>query len=294
MTSYDHFIRLLVLIGFLIGGLLLTTLFSGLLMLASGMGLADIMEMAQSGIGALSPGLTRGLLATQHLLIFILPGLLFGLVFYQGKFLNGLNLDVHPGWQLSILGIFFLMAAYPLVNLSFLANESIPLPAWADKFESQAEDTLKAILTMNTSVIFIFNLIIIAILPGIGEELIFRGILQKHIGLLFKSPVAAIWIAAFIFSAIHLQFEGFLPRMALGAVLGYLYYWTGNLWVPIIAHAFNNGIQVALIYVTGMDISNFDEESSDQLEWWMIPLSITIMYLIYRSILKNRKVLEQT
>ena len=92
--------------------------------------------------------------------------------------------------------------------------------AWADKFESQAEDTLKAILTMNTPVIFIFNLIIIAILPGIGEELIFRGILQKQIGLLFKSPVAAIWIAAFIFSAIHLQFEGFLPRMALGAVLG--------------------------------------------------------------------------
>ena len=60
MTSYDHFIRLLVLIGFLIGGLLLTTLFSGLLMLASGMSLADIMEMAQSGMGALSPGLTRG------------------------------------------------------------------------------------------------------------------------------------------------------------------------------------------------------------------------------------------
>ena len=123
MTSYDHFIRLLVLIGFLIGGLLLTTLFSGLLMLASGMSLADIMEMAQSGMGALSPGLTRGLLATQHLLVFILPGLIF---------------DIPPGWQLSILGIFFLMAAYPLVNLSFLVNESIPLPAWADKFESQA------------------------------------------------------------------------------------------------------------------------------------------------------------
>jgi len=294
MTSYDHFIRLVVLIGFVIGGLLLTALFSGLLMLANGMSLAEMMEMGQSGIADLSPGLTRGLLATQHLLVFILPGLIFGLVFYQGKFLTGLDLYGRPGWQLSILGIFFLLAAYPLVNLSFLVNESIPLPAWADKFESQAEDTLKAILTMDTPVIFIFNLIIIAILPGIGEELIFRGILQKHIGLLFKSPVAAIWIAAFIFSAIHLQFEGFLPRMALGAVLGYLYYWTGNLWVPIIAHAFNNGVQVILIYVTGMDISNFDQESSDQLQWWMIPLSITIMYLIYTSILKNRKVLEQT
>lgn len=294
MTSYDHFIRLLVLIGFLLGGLLLTTFFSGLLMLASGMGIAEITDMAQSGLAELSPGLTRGLLATQHLMVFILPGLMFGLVFYQGKFLNGLDLALHPGWHLSILGIFFLLAAYPLVNLSFLVNESIPLPAWANTFESQAEDTLKAILTMDTPLIFIFNLIIIAILPGIGEELIFRGILQKHIGLLFKSPVAAIWIAAFIFSAIHLQFEGFLPRMVLGAVLGYLYYWTRNLWVPIIAHAFNNGVQVVLIYVTGMDITNFDEESSNQLQWWMIPLSITIMYLIYTSLLKNRKVLEHS
>lgn len=294
MTSYDHFIRLVVLIGFLIGGLLLTTLFSGLLMLANGMSLAEMMEMGQRGIADFSPGLTRGLLAIQHVMTFILPGLLFGLVFYQRRFLSGLDLAEHPGWLLSILGIFFLMAAYPLVNLSFLINESIPLPAWASMFESQAEDTLKAILTMDTPVIFLFNLIIIAILPGIGEELIFRGILQKQVGLIFRSPVAAIWIAAFIFSAIHLQFEGFLPRMVLGAVLGYLYYWTKNLWVPIIAHAFNNGVQVVLIYVTGMDISNFDEESSDQLQWWMIPLSITIMYLIYTSILKNRKVLEQT
>jgi len=81
--------------------------------------------------------------------------------------------------------------------------------------------------------------------------------------------------------------------MVLGAVLGYLYYWTGNLWVPMIAHAFNNGIQVALIYFTEMDISTFDEKNSDQLQWWMLPLSIGVMYLIYVSILKNRMASEQ-
>ncbi len=288
MTSYDHFIRLIVLIGFVLAGLILTTLVSALIMLLGGMTLTEMMEMGQSGVMDFSPGITRSLLATQHLLTFILPALAFGLIFYRAKFLKGLDLGQNPGLGLTALGIIFLLAAYPLVNLSFLVNEAIPLPDWATSYEDQAEDTLKAILTMNSPLIFIINLIIIAILPGIGEELIFRGIFQKHVGLFLKSPIAAIWISAFIFSAIHLQFEGFLPRMALGAVLGYLYYWSGNLWVPIIAHAFNNGIQVALIYFTGIDVSTFDDKSSDQLQWWMIPLSMIVMYLIYTSILKSR------
>lgn len=138
-----------------------------------------------------------------------------------------------------------------------------------------------------------FNLVIIAILPGIGEELIFRGIIQKQIGLMLRNPIVAIWISAIIFSAIHLQFEGFLPRMVLGIVLGYLYHWTGNLWVPMLAHAFNNGIQIVLIYATGMDVTTFDEKSSDQLQWWMLPISIAVMYFISTAIHKNRNLREQ-
>lgn len=293
MTRYDHFIRLLVMTGLVIGGLLATALVSVLIMLAGGMSVADLFEMGQKGALDLSSGLTRSLLFAQHLLTFILPGLAFGLIFYGSKFLSGIDLAEKPGWLLSILGILFLLAAYPLVNLGFLVNESIPLPSWALNFEDQAEDTLRNILDMKTPYLLIANLIIIAVLPGIGEELIFRGILQKHIGHILKNPVLAIWIAGFIFSAIHLQFEGFLPRMALGVVLGYLYYWTQNLWVPIIAHAFNNGIQVMVIYYTGLDANTLDEQSSDQLQWWMIPLSVVVMYFMYSTILKSRKEIEQ-
>ena len=293
MTSYDHFLRLLVMIGLIIGGLIITALVSAALMLLGGLSLSEIMEMSQKGTMDFSPNLIRGLLTVQHLLTFIIPGLAFGLIFYQSKFLSGLDLGTNPGLPLTVLGIFFLLAAYPVVNLSFLVNEAIPLPAWASAFESQAEDTLKAILQMDTPWIFLFNLVIIAILPGIGEELIFRGILQKQIGGMLKNPIVAIWISAIIFSAIHLQFEGFLPRMVLGVVLGYLYHWTGNLWVPMLAHAFNNGIQIVLIYATGMDITSIDEKSSDQLQWWMLPISIAVMYFISTAIHKNRKVSEQ-
>jgi len=279
-------------IGLALFGILVTALVSAVVLLLSGMSVEDIRKLNDTGMEGLSAGLIRSLLVIQHLFVFIIPCIVFGLIFFRSKILKGFDLDLSPGWVLSFLGIIFLLASYPLVNLSFMLNEAIHLPAWARAFENQAEDTLKTILVMNSPLIFLVNLILIAILPGIGEELIFRGILQKQIGGILKNPIAAIWISAFIFSAIHLQFEGFFPRMVLGATLGYLYYWSGNLWVPIIAHAFNNGIQVVLIYFTGMDLSEFDEQGSDQLQWWMIPLSVGAMYFIYRSILKNIKVVE--
>ncbi len=292
MRGYDYFIRLIVLIGLALFGMLVTALVSAGLLMLSGMSMTDILRLSEMGMEGLSAGMIRALLATQHLFVFILPALSFGFIFFQSRIIQGFDLTKNPGWGLSFLGIIFLLAAYPLVNLSFMLNEAIPLPAWAGDFENQAEKTLKTVLEMKSPLIFIFNLVLIAILPGIGEELIFRGIVQKHIVGVLKYPIAAVWISAFIFSAIHLQFEGFLPRLVLGAILGYLYYWTGNLWVPIIAHAFNNGIQVVLIYFTGMDLSEFDEQGSDQLQWWMLPLSVGAMYLIYRSIIKNPKVVE--
>jgi membrane protease YdiL (CAAX protease family) len=291
MTRYGHFIRLLALLSLVFAGLVLTTLVSILLLLAGGATVPDIMDMSRLGTSAFTPGMTRVLLAAQHLLVFILPGVVFAILFYRPAYWKGLGLGITPQVNHLLLGILFLVAAYPLVNLSFLVNESFPLPSWAMDLEGQAEETLRAILQMDSIWIFLFNLVIISILPGIGEELIFRGIVQKELSAIVRSPVAGIWLAAFIFSAIHMQFEGFLPRMTLGVVLGYLYHWTGNLWVPIVAHAFNNGVQIALIYFTGMDISQVDEQSS-QLEWWMLPLSIGIMYFLTLRILKSNRVAD--
>ncbi|HJW27788.1 MAG TPA: type II CAAX endopeptidase family protein [Saprospiraceae bacterium] len=289
MTRYDHFIRLLVIISLIILGLFITAMGSAALLLLGGTSLDELMKMGQSGMSHLSPAATRILLLIQHLFTFIMPGLAFGLIFYKANVFKGLRLNLAPGWILAILGVFFLLAAYPLVNLSYIFNSTLPMPEWATNFENEAEETLKILLKMDNPWLFLSNLLIIAILPGIGEELIFRGVLQKELASIFKNPIVAIWAAAFIFSAIHLQFEGFFPRLVLGVVLGYLYYWTGNLWVCMIAHAFNNGIQIVLIYVTGMDVSKVDEQTSSQLQWWMIPISVGVMYMLYVRILKNRK-----
>jgi membrane protease YdiL (CAAX protease family) len=279
-----------VLVGLIVGGLLLTAGVSIVIKIIGGASVAEIMEQSQNGTLVFSAGETRALLIAQHVLGFILPGCLFALIYYKPNISRELLLNRSPG-ALALFGILFLIAAYPLVNLSFMVNEMLDLPSWATTLEEQAKETLDAIIQMPTPWIFLLNLIIIGVLPGIGEELIFRGIVQKELGGLLRSPIVAIWISAFIFSAIHFQLEGLFPRMVLGVVLGYLYYWTKNLWVPIIAHAANNGAQVILIYATGMDVSEVDEHTN-QLQVWMIPLSVIAMFFIAQTIYKQKQVVK--
>ena len=287
MTSYDHFLRLLVFMGFVLLGVMVTVALSGLFLISSGISYLDISRLSEEGINELPAGMIRVLLAMQHIGMFIIPAVTFGFITYKSAIWQQFDLDRFPTLKLAILGIAFLLIAYPLVNLSFLLNESIDLPSWAGDYEDQAKETLMKILDMDSALLLFVNLLLIAVLPGIGEELLFRGIVQKHIGGWIRNPVAAIWISAIIFSMIHMQFEGFFPRLVLGAILGYLYYWTKNLWVHIITHAFNNGIQVALIYAMGIDVNTFEQEGGEQLQWWMIPLSVGAMYVFYRLILKN-------
>ncbi|MEO6133077.1 MAG: CPBP family glutamic-type intramembrane protease, partial [Saprospiraceae bacterium] len=188
MRGYDYLIRLGVFIGLALSGIVVTAIVSGIILFAAGFSMPEIMKLSESGMLGVSAGVMRMLLAAQHLFVFILPGLAFGFIFFRSKILQGFNLSIHPGWMLPVLGIFFLLASYPLVNLSYLLNEATPIPSWAADFENQAEDTLKKVLEMNSPLIFIFNLLLIAILPGIGEELIFRGIIQKQLAGGLKNP----------------------------------------------------------------------------------------------------------
>jgi uncharacterized protein len=89
----------------------------------------------------------------------------------------------------------------------------------------------------------------LAVIPAIGEELIFRGVFQKIFYDLFKSGHLAIWVTAFAFSALHFQFFGFIPRFILGLVFGYLFYWSGTLWLPVISHFVNNAVPVIGAYI---------------------------------------------
>jgi len=138
---------------------------------------------------------------------------------------------------------------------------------WARETEDHAEELTKYMTQFSSLGEFVFAFLIIAILPAFGEELVFRGMLQPQLFRATKNIHVAIWTTAIIFSAFHLQFFGFVPRMLLGALFGYLYYWSGNLLMPMFAHFVNNGFSVLMLYLNQKGVVDIDMESTETAPW---------------------------
>ena len=139
--------------------------------------------------------------------------------------------------------------------------------------ENQLTELTTYLTTFDSTSQIIIAFIVIAILPAIGEELVFRGIIQKELFRGTKNIHVSIWIAAAIFSAIHMQFYGFVPRMLLGALFGYLYHWSGNLTLSMLAHFVNNGFTVIALYLHQQKLIDIDIESTESAPWQAVLFS---------------------
>ncbi len=162
-----------------------------------------------------------------------------------------------------LLGIGFIIAISPITewNMTFQFPESMKaFGDWAREQEDKLAEMTKFLTHFESFGAFLFGLLVIAVIPAIGEEFVFRGLIQNELWRGSRNIHVAIWVSAFLFSAIHLQFFGFLPRLLLGALFGYLYYWSGNLLVPIIGHFFNNGFSLTMIYLQSLGVSKIDME----------------------------------
>jgi len=157
-----------------------------------------------------------------------------------------------------LLVILIMLLAIPLINLIAYFNANIDFPASLDSLENylkvkeeSAQQLIEAFLNVNTVGGLLFNIFLIGVLPAIGEELAFRGILQRLFTNWSRNPHVGIIVAAFLFSAMHMQFYGFIPRFLLGMLFGYLYYWSGSIWMPILAHFVNNTTAVLAYFFMG-------------------------------------------
>lgn len=159
-----------------------------------------------------------------------------------------LHLDRKPGMYLSSRMIILMIVVLPVVYLSNWVNSVLPLPEHLLQLEDSQNAMVAAVLQMDGLGELLVAFFVAAIVPAVGEELFFRGLVQPQMQRLLGNAHLGIWLTAVLFSAIHLQFVGFLPRMLLGAVLGYLLWWSRSLWLPIIAHLLFNGIQVIAAY----------------------------------------------
>jgi membrane protease YdiL (CAAX protease family) len=150
--------------------------------------------------------------------------------------------------------------------------------AWARKNEDIAEGLTTFLTTFESPGQFIFGFIVIAVLAGFSEELVFRGMLQSELFRATRNIHVAIWTSAFLFSALHMQFFGFVPRLLLGALFGYLYAWSGNLVVPMLAHMVNNGISVIVVYLHQQGKVNLDIENAEPAPW---PAAILFAFFLF-------------
>ncbi len=157
------------------------------------------------------------------------------------------------------------------VNAVFIEwNLNVSFPEFMKGFENWARQTEEAAAKMTEYLTafdsfsqFMVAFFVVAVFAALGEELVFRGIMQNMIYKANGNIHIAIWLSAVLFSAIHFQFFGFVPRVLLGALFGYLYYWSGNLWIPIFAHFINNGFTLVMIYLYNLGQVNFDIENSE-------------------------------
>lgn len=219
--------------------------------------------------------------------VFIVPPILFGWIVYR-KPITSLSLKTFSTPINWLLVLALMVVAMPFMTGLVEFNEQLilpdflaPLENWMKQSEQSAEALTKVFLTFNGVGSFVYILLIVAIVPAVGEELLFRGVLQKIMVSWFKNYHVAIWVTAILFSALHMQFYGFLPRMLLGALFGYVFYWSGSLWLPIFGHFINNGSVVELSYLypemmENTEITLFDSE----MNWIASIVSAVLMVVL--------------
>lgn len=227
----------------------------------------------------------RMVMLINHIFSFIIPASLTAWIAYKNNIFKALRLQNLP--KLSFIGLGFLMlvVSMPLVQYAYQVNKMIPLPQWMMDMENSTGNILEAIIAKENFYEIIVNVLLIAVIPAIGEEMMFRGIIQQQFGRLLKNEHITVWLSAAFFSAIHMQFQGFLARMILGALLGYLLIWTRSLWVPMIVHFLNNGIQVLMLYAMNIKPSDMDKiEQGDKMHWTMGLASLMLVIMIGKYI----------
>ena len=196
-----------------------------------------------------------------------------------------------------------MLVALPAINLLGYMNKQMVLPAflepleqWMKTSEEGAKVLIEQFMNVTTFGGLIINILLMALLPAVAEELTFRGVLQRLLTprLLASSPYRqtphiAIWCSAILFSAIHMQFYGFVPRMLMGALFGYMLVWTGSLWIPILMHFTNNAVAVILYFIAlraDWDMDKVDAIGTNDTLWLgVVSMVITIVgiYIFRRS-----------
>ncbi len=292
LESLTPFTRILFAILLIISSFAVT-FFLGMVMASPlfGVGMKDILSALSDFENPVTLKLLKYFQVIQSFGLFIFPSLLAG-YFFERSSKRYLCLDKPSKWLIYLLTLVLMLASLPLINWMVSVNDMMKLPEflrgmeeWMKATEKEAAKLTEAFMQMPTVGSFLFNMLMIAVLPAIGEEFMFRGLIQRLLKEWLGNIHVAILIAALLFSAMHMQFYGFLPRLMLGIVFGYLFYWTGSLWIPIFAHFIQNGLVVTVTYlgqqgIIGGDYENFGSTGNILVILVSLIISAFILYIL--------------
>lgn len=239
------------------------------------------------------------------LVLFVLPSLLFSIFWTKSK-IHYLGITTKPALGTLLISAVGMLLAMPLINWLAELNQQMHLPeafsgieAWMKNTEAKATE-LTEVFTKGTSLTkLVANLFVVAFVAAVSEEIFFRGIVQKVLIECFKNKHVGVWIGAVLFSAFHMQFYGFIPRMLMGAYLGYLFLWSGSLWPGMLAHFLNNGLAVYVIWLINKGIvpAEVDKIGIQPDELTFVASSFIMvmisLFLVYRMEQKRKNITLQ-
>lgn len=249
------------------------------------------------GIASLSAGALQIVQIISVIFSFLLPSFAFAYIFSDNATVY-LKIERPRSWQYLILTILLLVVLQPIISLIGYYNEQLTFPDSMAMLErmmkSLAEANAKTMAKMmsdNSALGILANLFVIAFSAALVEELFFRGCLQQIMIKIVKNVHIGIWITAVIFSAIHFDIYGFVPRILLGAMLGYIFVWTGNIWYAILAHFIYNATVVLALQLyyksTDMQQGSFDMDTDIPLLIASIIATPIVIYLFNKYRVKQ-------
>lgn len=281
-----------------------TTLLFALIGMLSGMLYSSLMydipinELGQASRSEYSLQIARALQLFGQLGLFVFPPLFFSLLVHQYPFFF-LGYKHIRSVSHAILGVLIMFMVLPSINFLADFNQSIRLPEWMATLEQwmmekedQAAVMSKAFLEVHSVSGLLINLLMIAIIPAFGEEMVFRSVLQPMLIRGTRNVHIGILLTAIVFGLMHFQFYGLLPRIVLGMILGYFYLWSGTIWVPILMHLVNNGAAVLVFWLNynqfiGTEMEDFGASDSTIIVVFSLVLTLAACWIAFRRKIKS-------
>ncbi len=287
-------LQFLLLVLLVIGGLFLGGLICGvIIVIAYGTSAFSNMMQMSANMPASTLNSLKFMQMGSSVFGFLVPAIFFAKVLVRQPE-TYLKVNRRFPLMLLLLVFFIMMVSSPLMEMLINFNQKMVLPQflkgverWMRNMEDTAGQQTEVLLQMKSPLSFLVNLLMIAILPAIAEEFIFRGCFQQIFTGWTKSIHWGVWLSAALFSAIHFQFFGFLPRMLLGVFFGYFAAWSGSIWPGVLGHFLNNGTALVVSYLYQLKLIKVNPDEQQLFDWKSYAFSILltlILFLAYKKV----------